>query len=110
MASEREQIAWKISDFCSENHLTTPYGGYQGQKEDMRGKPHVVLFSKPEYLDEKIYVFSPNYISLSFHTRILDLPRQDTLIFESIQNVLDYLKFAFITGEFNKANKVPLKE
>lgn len=105
--SARELLAERIAAFISRYNLDNPYGGDVAL--DRSRQFYNVLFSYPGNLDGVVKVYSPRFIQVKYQTRYLDLPNQDSRIFTSEKNALDFLKAAFVDLDFEKALAIPAK-
>ena len=107
--SERNLIADRIGEFIIENSLCQVYGGdvtlYKGG-----GRPcYVVAFSKPRTLDGTVSVFAPNFINVRYITAIRALPHEDSVVFTSEADAINFLRLAFVEGKYEEAQAIPTK-
>lgn len=107
--SERNLIADRIAQFVIENQMTTPYGGDVSLSK-VGGRPHYALaFSQPRHLDGTVQVFSPNFIAVRYITGIRALPHEDSRVFLSEADAINFLRMAFVEREFEVALAIPTK-
>lgn len=101
--SERKELAQKIANFIIENNLAQVFGGEVGKSLNKKG--YSVSFSLPRTLDGCVTVFNLNYILVQSEG-----PSGDgNQLFDSLENVLNYLKSRWIEFDRVKAGNVPRK-
>lgn len=103
--SKRAILAQNIASLVTQLHLTSPYGGEVHQQD----KYYSIGFSKSAILDGEVRVYSEKFIQISWQTAIRDLPLKDSLVFESIEHVEQFLKLAFVSYDYEQAFNIPVK-
>ena len=104
--SPRQEVFAKISEFISNNNLDAVYSG-SGLSQDK--KYRYVLISRPRYLDGEIKIYGPKFIQVQYQTALRSLPHNDSRIFQSADNCLEFLRLAFVEHRFKDALGVPTK-
>lgn len=104
--SKRQELMIEISDFVNENGLAGVYSGF-GLSSDKKFR--YVLLSKPRILDGEIRIYGPKFLMLRYQTAIRDLPHEDRRVFTSVENLYQFLKYAFIDHKHDEALEVPTK-
>ena len=111
--SKRQAIVDRISCFIRNNELDGVY--HYSDKQELKTKLgrifkiYVINFAKPRTLDAEIQIYGKGFIRLSFQTAYRDLPQKDNLVFKSEQDLIDFMKFAFVDIDADKAYQVPRK-
>ena len=108
--SERNLVVDRIADWVRANNLAQIYGGEVRQEKGLRGKPYSVGFSIRRDLDGEIKVYSPKFILIKWQTAIRDLPPEESRVFESEGNALNFLDACFVNRDVEKAYAVPYKQ
>ena len=110
--SDRHKVSLRIAEIVHLMELDTgPIGGYKGQ-ETGKGKPHVVLMSRPGTLDGVIRVFSSKFIQIKIQSGYSALRSYKGRIWDNVyQSEKDAVTFLTHVGEyeFGKALAVPTK-
>ena len=101
----RTEVVDKIEEFLLENGLDEVYGVL---RED-EAKYASLTFCKARDLDGSIKVYGPRFILVQYQTRIGDLPRKDSAVFESVEDTLEFLRLAFVEYKADEAMDVPRK-
>ncbi len=110
MPSARNEAVIEAAKFINNHNLNNPYGGDVSLLPTPRGgKYYSVLFSKPCNLDGTLEVYSLNYVRVTYKTRYHSLPHEDSRIFTSLDNALQFLYLAFVKYEFEVALSIPIK-
>ena len=104
--SIREDIMNQISEFVSDNYLSSVYSG-SGLSKDKRYR--YILISKPRVLDGEIRIYGPKFILINYQTAYRSLPHNDRRVFTSAENMINFLQWAFVDGEYDKALEIPTK-
>jgi hypothetical protein len=104
--SQRSELAREIAAFVADNGLAQVYGG----DSEAKGRYYSILFSKCRTLDGVIHFYGPKFILVKYQTAFRDLPRNDSRVFTSIKNALDFLRLAFVELDFEAALTIPVKE
>lgn len=108
--SKRQEILNRVSSFVSENELDGVYHFSDTTKPAGKNiKIYTLGFAKPRVLDAEIQIYGKTFIKLSFQTAYRDLPQKDTLIFKSEQDLMNFLKYAFVDLDAESAYQVPRK-
>lgn len=107
--SKRSELAKRLADFINENNLAQVLGGDVTQDDNRKGKPYVIMFSKLRNLDGVVTVFSEKFIHVKYRTRYGNVPQDGSYVFESEENVVKFLRLAFIELD-DKAMEVPMKD
>jgi len=105
--SAREQLAMRISDFVRDNNLAGVYGGDVTLAASKRY--YGILIDRPRNMDGIVKVFSPKFIQVIYQTRYLSLPTSDSRVFTSERDAINFLKFAFVDLDFDKALAITTK-
>jgi hypothetical protein len=101
--SPRYEFAEKLSNFIIDNALTKPYGGDIVRGIDRKNRAYYgVTFSVPGVLDGNVSVYSHKYFVLKFRTRFAAIPPEATLLFKSQDDLLSYMKAAFVDHDIAK--------
>ena len=106
--SERAMLADRLAEFIVENNLCEVYGGDAGLGG--KGRYRTIGFSHKGTLDGELRVYSPKFIWVRYETAYRDLPKEDTRVFESEKNAVDFLTHAFVTHSASDAHDVPVKD
>jgi hypothetical protein len=103
--SERADTFKTVLDFVDSHHLDHIFGA-SGLSDDK--KYYYTTLSIARNMDGEVKVYSPKFIQIKWQTRYHILPQSGSLIFDSVDNVLAFLRLAFV--EFDEAaNYVPTK-
>lgn len=98
--SERAEIAKRIFKFCSENGLTEVYGDWDKTEVERNGKKSVpvysVIFSKRRVLDGDITIYGKSFMLLKFQTAYRNMPQNDSIVFRSEENLINFIEAAFV--------------
>lgn len=95
--SPRLEFAEKLSEFIKDNGLANPYGGDVARGTDRKNRAYYgVGFSIPVHLDGNVSVYSHKYFVIKFRTRFKSLPAEATLLFKSQDDLLSFMKAAFV--------------
>jgi hypothetical protein len=104
--SVREDIMRQIASYIERNGLASVYSGYGLSKDK---KYRYILISKPRVLDGEIRIYGPKFILISYQTAYRELPHNDRRVFTSAEDMLNFLQWAFVDGEYDKALEIPTK-
>lgn len=104
--SIREDIMREIQSYVERNYLSSVYGG-SGLSKDKRYR--YILISKPRVLDGEIRIYGPKFILINYQTAYRSLPHNDRRVFTSAQDMLKFIQWAFVDGEYDKALEIPTK-
>ena len=105
--SERHSIANRIALFIIENRLASPYGGAVTLSKVTKRPCYTVAFSVPRVLDGTVSVYAPNFINVRWITGYRDLPHEDTVVFTSEADAINFLRLAFVEGKYDEALAIP---
>lgn len=103
--SDRQLLAEEIYQFVLDNDLDQVFGSGPRQSGDK--KYYAMTLSLPRTLDGEIKVYSPKFIQVRAAGPLAQAG--SNRVFESKQNVLDYLRLAFVEFNFDAAASVPTK-
>lgn len=103
--SARAELQERIAAFMSENGLFD-FIGETGQSENRRYR--FILFGVRRVLDGDVKIFSEKFLQISYATAYHHLPRQDSRVFQSEADLLEFLKLAFV-DKTDAAMDVPVK-
>jgi len=103
----REELQQIFSDFIVDNNLC---GVYSGSDISTDKKYRYVLISVPRVLDGEVRIYSEKYILVSYQTAYRTLPHKDDRVYECANDALNFLKFAFVDYDFDKALNIPTKQ
>lgn len=107
--SERHKLADRLATKVCEFNLTQPYGGQVTLTKT--GRPHYdILFCLPRHLDGLISVYSHNFIVVQYNTASRSLPPDDRRVFTNEDDVVKFLRLAFVEHQSDKALAIPVKE
>ena len=105
--SERHLIADRIAQFIVESDLKTPYGGDVSLSKVTRRPCYTVAFSAPRVLDGTVSVYAPKFINVHYLTGYRALPHEDSVVFTSEKDAVNFLRLAFVEGRYDEALAIP---
>ena len=106
--SNRSALAERMAYFINELGLNNPFGG-EITRGSGRGKPYLISFSKPRYVDGTIYIYGEKFIQVKYQTAFRDLPERDSRVFTNEQDASMFIKKAFIDLDFVNALAITVK-
>lgn len=108
-ASPRSLAFSAIKDFLHDpdNRLNEVMGCLEGISRDKRYR--YITFSHARTLDGEVRVYGPKYIMIRWQTAYRNLPHEDTLVFDSVDNALDFLRLAFVEHDADTALAIPTR-
>lgn len=100
--SEREDLQNRIADFCTNNGLNDVYGVITSLDTLTNGrKVRTVTFCHAATLDGVIEIYSPKFIALK------SSQDNDSMVFESEKDLLDYIRLRWVEFNSTEAENVP---
>ena len=105
--SERHLIADRIAQFIIENRLASPYGGDVSLSKVTKRPCYTVAFSAPRVLDGTVSVYAPKFINVHYITGYRALPHEDSVVFTSEEDAVNFLRLAFVEGKYDEALAIP---
>jgi len=105
-SSPRADLADRIARFINDYRLNNPFGGDVTIGGEGRRKYRAILFAIPRSLDGLVRVYSPSFILVETSG-----PRGDGQhVFESEENVIDYIRKRWVENDPEGADEVPRRE
>lgn len=104
--SARTEAFKKIMDFLHnpDNRMSEVYGCIEGISKDK--KYRYSTFCHARTLDGEVRVYGPKYIMVRWQTAYRNLPHEDTLVFDSADNAVKFLRLAFVEHDRDAALEV----
>jgi hypothetical protein len=99
----RTDITDQFEEFLTDNGLDDAYGIVRTEGS----KFHGLTFCKARNLDGSVRVYGPKFILVEYRTRYGDLPNHERVVFESVENAMDFIRLAFVEYKFDEAMDVP---
>jgi len=99
----RRELTARLETFLNDSGLNEVYGVIPNYE----GKIKTLTFCKARTLDGQINIYGLNFIQVTYKTAIRALPQEDSRIFESERNAIDFLKAAFVDFDYELAESIP---
>lgn len=103
--SLRRDMTERMETFLNDVGLNEVYG----VMANYEGKIKTLSFCKARSLDGQISIYGLNFIQVKYKTAIRALPQEDSRIFESEKNTMDFLKAAFVDYDYELAESIPYR-
>jgi hypothetical protein len=104
--SERQEIMNRVADFMHKNGMGQVYFD-SGLSQCKRYR--YVIGARPRVLDVSIRVYGPKFLLIEYQTAYRILPNNDRRVFTSEDDLLNFLYYAFVKLDADKAMAIPTK-
>ena len=99
----KKDLTLEIWNFLSENNLTRFHSMWNKSKDENEILYYYIIFTKEKMINGKIEIYDKNFFVLDFENEYESLPHKDKLLFNSKTKLMNFIKYAFIDLDEDKA-------